>query len=1001
MRYQSLTFFSAVLLTTTSLSNPIHAQKGITLQPHSPWVVKNVEDNGQLKYCAIARKFDQNLILTIAENLDKEASLALDFARGSFVSSQEYLVSFDAGMGQLRRFNVSPSSEKAFVIRLGRDEDFMNALNSTGHLRVGISSEFFNFNLEDIDVGRKELLSCLNNTPSDSIAGGTGIEGVSVVSKNAPIANGQERTALLDHIRALENENERLKVNIGKVRAQEFGNDGQRQSLSLVPIESLEKNVSEFQVQNTKLLSSLRALREEKDQIYRDLQLALQEKEELEGHVLRQEVENSRQLQNAQNVQQRILDLESEQAQMLSRKNLEISELRKQLSEQNASIAMAKEIEESKVKNIEDQYKTKILGLQSQVQNLSTKLELASTEMQKSSQLETELAQKEQKIEILQRMQLNNENAIELSALENSKLVQKTQELEVQLSSFAEKDLSKSEQIKRSSSERNAILTQQKKLEDALNQALLKNKGLENKLIRLSNSRRSENEALLQDYITENKALKESLLQVEAKLKNVVSSNNAQKNTQDVSEINNLNAIILRLQDEIKRLKQEARTLKVDLEQAQAMNASLKKNVIGGSKPRFINAVEEIQQKNKKLKEKLLSVSNETASQQKVIRQAVLKQSESIKTPEPIQARNQSENSDTQITVVEAKGEEAISVGRQIPLKEKTIEPLQIQLAQSMSNDMNTSAFTDAQRQEMQMKKVIGKKEEGQRDHDFAIQDFQPVKVDTKDLEKVLAQPENNIEIQEMSLEDFEALEDKKELSQEIIDADALNEKQVQQIKTQVAVQNQNAIDLAADLFSEEDFKGHDKIKPLEIVRETSEEKPNSGRSDISTIKAKDQKSYSVSKKGDLYAPQIHLDDILALASLAPASGLDVVERVSNSQKIVYQWRDAHKLFGSAQQRPIVAEAQFDDFVKDYLSFTESRCAGDFAIVPIQSKLSEVGRIDSYDIACINGEEGSSASVVFFEKQGVFTALSHEAEIPAMDSAMDARDKVFEAIEKS
>jgi sulfur relay (sulfurtransferase) DsrF/TusC family protein len=42
----------------------------------------------------------------------------------------------------------------------------------------------------------------------------------------------------------------------------------------------------------------------------------------------------------------------------------------------------------------------------------------------------------------------------------------------------------------------------------------------------------------------------------------------------------------------------------------------------------------------------------------------------------------------------------------------------------------------------------------------------------------------------------------------------------------------------------------------------------------------------------------------------------------------------------------------------------------------------------------------SSASIVFFNRDGVFTAIAHEAPTQMMEAAMDASDRVIQSVKR-
>lgn len=160
--YFAIGGFTLALLSTTVLAGHAFAQKGESMQPLSGWSSTSVSDKGSASYCAVARRFDGNVILTIARNKRTETSLALDFDQGGFARDTVFPVSLDPGAGEQRSMTVKPASDKAFVFKLGKDENFYRALVKTGFLRTEINGQNYNFNLSDIDAGKEKLATCLS-----------------------------------------------------------------------------------------------------------------------------------------------------------------------------------------------------------------------------------------------------------------------------------------------------------------------------------------------------------------------------------------------------------------------------------------------------------------------------------------------------------------------------------------------------------------------------------------------------------------------------------------------------------------------------------------------------------------------------------------------------------------------------------------------------------------------------------------------------------------------
>lgn len=230
MRIQSLALATTLaLFSSSAITASSFAQKGSVLQPESAWAVKRLNDNTPEAYCALARRFNNGVILTLAQNERYEASFALDFPQDSFDAAERYAITLDPGAGEQRQFKVKPAaSGKAFVIRFGHDQKFMTSLANTGYLRVVIGDASYNFNLADIDIGQQQMDTCLQKE-NVQISAGTGSSGAGK-SGGAP-ASGElaslraAKDDLQQRLEALEKENEALRLSAaeGKTPSQKDG----------------------------------------------------------------------------------------------------------------------------------------------------------------------------------------------------------------------------------------------------------------------------------------------------------------------------------------------------------------------------------------------------------------------------------------------------------------------------------------------------------------------------------------------------------------------------------------------------------------------------------------------------------------------------------------------------------------------------------------------------------------------------------------------------------
>jgi hypothetical protein len=144
-------------------AGPARANAPQIFQPNTGWAVSKIEAkrSGAGEYCALARRFSSDMILTFARNGRDESSLAVDFQKDLLKASDTYFVTLKPGYGQDRMFEVKPVSGKAMVIRMGQDFAFFDALARGGKLTVDISGQPYEFNMPDIAQGQSELNGCL------------------------------------------------------------------------------------------------------------------------------------------------------------------------------------------------------------------------------------------------------------------------------------------------------------------------------------------------------------------------------------------------------------------------------------------------------------------------------------------------------------------------------------------------------------------------------------------------------------------------------------------------------------------------------------------------------------------------------------------------------------------------------------------------------------------------------------------------------------------------
>lgn len=148
-------------------------------------------------------------------------------------------------------------------------------------------------------------------------------------------------------------------------------------------------------------------------------------------------------------------------------------------------------------------------------------------------------------------------------------------------------------------------------------------------------------------------------------------------------------------------------------------------------------------------------------------------------------------------------------------------------------------------------------------------------------------------------------------------------------------------------------------------------------------------------QKSIAYISGNDLEDIFRKGGIQTNDG---VHRIDVGNDIVAHSWTSGQMFGSSEQSEMDYAGQYDSFVTRYLGKTEGRCPGEFASAASQEKRAGSIRASAYEIACIGDNNAASAAILFFNKDGVFTAIAHETSVDGMDIAMDTRDKLFEIL---
>jgi hypothetical protein len=136
----------------------------------------------------------------------------------------------------------------------------------------------------------------------------------------------------------------------------------------------------------------------------------------------------------------------------------------------------------------------------------------------------------------------------------------------------------------------------------------------------------------------------------------------------------------------------------------------------------------------------------------------------------------------------------------------------------------------------------------------------------------------------------------------------------------------------------------------------------------------------TVSELEELLGPDVVLNDGIKKSDSSPGS-------------VAYVW-ETGRLSGSAEQQPLKNRAGFKGEISKFLAKAKSLCTGSFAAKPGIKKQANGVVASTYEIVCIGRSGALSASLLFYSRKGLFTAIAHESGLDDMDAAMDVRDKL-------
>ncbi len=947
--------------------------------PNSTWNVTRIQATkvGGQPYCALARRFSNDVVLTFARNAQDESSLAIDFQRIKFSNQRDYMVTLMPGYGQDRAFEVTPVSGKAIVIRLGQDTAFHDALAKSGRLTVSIGSESYAFSLPDIAEGQHKATQCvaaLDNlryadtgraagdtfemraardeyTPARPAYSSGTVEKQTARQAAVPAAVSYDN--INEDLAALRTENEQLRVTLERER-RDYEDRLMRESRDSNMAAELNERLRTLETENSDLRTKISnaaasqvmaakteapscktdatasaetaLLKAENDKLRMEIEAQTMRTADLEDQIANQKVDGDVNAGSEIALKKQISDLQAENEGL--RESLKVAAVAGQgtvtLAQLRAAEAQLDAVRADRDKlltEIETARKVKADGLLDVAEN-DWDLQQAT---RRYSEAEGEIQRLARKIET-----------------EKASCTAEKKQLEYML---FDPEVAEAEQIARLTELENkaagvdAALSDQKKTFEGKIAALEKDLAVKAELAMAAQTRAAELEA----KISENVRLQQTAAASSQELETV--KRQRDDLTRQVAELESVRAQNTRLTDELTALRSEVAALRVAAanapspEQVRAMNAEL-------------------------------------AS----LRQTV------------------------------AKAPSAL----EIKTLHDEIATLRAQL-RTAQEDL-VKAREDAQRAQMLVSSV--KQTEGQ--NQALLQDMESLQqelVNVKELAR--AQP---------SVAEVEAIRrDRDRLAQQVIALEdrlvERNEQVVASVEMPAAVVEParavsrpvpvaKKIPAAAEVYETEDFAMD---RAAEIAAAIA---PAAGRASAAIVEA-EPIAAPVQKRpmpvetiaAAVSSPLVELDasrsagfELSEVQNYLAQAGVNLAGTIKSvpgsGGTTAYSWQTGG-VFGSAERQPMPSRALFAQLVSGYLQKTRSRCQGDFASMPESESSAGAIQVSTYEIACVGTGGSASASLVFMGRDGAFTVIAHEAGMDNMADAMDIRDRLTAVLKPS
>lgn len=1020
----SLSVAAASLLAGTALVAPHLASAATSdLKAETAWAISRVASMTQGSYCTMAQKFSNDTVVTIARNAAGEYSVAFDFQAPKFQAGKETTVSLKSGAGPTQTFEVQPQSPQAIVIGLGPDASFGDDLKKSGKLQFDSGSDSYIFNTAKFAEAQEEMTTCMSSMKPQAR---TGAPDAVVATAPAP-AKGEEpalkkasalemapstqappnrelaaapSSAQQAEAANLASENTRLRAALEESR-RTYENQMSQRSGPAIPelqekIRALELDNTRLkadvakaspQPQNTAELSRLGGELAKSQEQVKTLQAQLTEAQKVQSANAEKAGQAERTAQGLQMSQREVETLKSEN-----------QTLKNQL--QIAS-SQAPAAEKAAAANAETQKRLADL----QAENQSLKTQLSAVQAKGSADASAALADAQKRLTALQGENetlkasladvkanaANVKTAAQCAPAPTMAAMSKSEEegLRGQIRDLRDQlELAKSE----SEGARKQMENLQKDSENRQLKVAGGNWDLEQATRRYQESQREIRRlgALLEEDRVKCKQEKKdieymlfdpavaapaqiSMLgdledQIQKKDERIaeLESGKGAAAQPDPAQTARINEMTQQIQQKDDRIAQLEASAKVPLAPVDNPAQTARINEMQG----------QLQQRDQKISQLEAAakippapVENPAQTAKLAEMQAQLQQREQRISQLEAAAKIPVENP--------AQAARLSELQTQLQLREQKIAQLEAAPKVPAENPAQAAKLSELQTKLQQREQRIAQLETAARIPP-APDAAQLAKMD--DMQRQLQQRDQRIAELETSAKakpvELAAPAPKDDMSAQLLAAEAT-------VPAPVPVVPPVAL--------------APKAEPKTPALVVSQEAPPVPVQQVAAVPVIAQPvPVQAQPSVNFQSPQ-DFTTILQNAGVGVRGAVQSLPKVTTDTYKAYSWQ-TDSLYGSAEQRVMSDRGSFEPAVQQYIDRAKSRCQGEFAAIPAQMKVIGANLAEGYEIACVSGQSGSSASVLFSYRDGVMTTVAHEGRAEAMDIAMDARDRVASKI---